>query len=47
MSVDNLNTRQTLEYTKDVKIIKRKVSPKVSPTTYVGRRLEERKKQKG
>jgi hypothetical protein len=36
---DNLNTTQALEYTKDkynVKIIKRKVSPKVSPTTYVG-----------
>jgi hypothetical protein len=38
---DNLNTTQTPEYTKDkdkynVKIIKRKVSPKVSPTTYVG-----------
>jgi hypothetical protein len=47
---DNLNTTQTPEYTKDkynVKIIKRKVSPKVSPTTYVGRRLEESKKQKG
>jgi hypothetical protein len=40
---DNPNTTQTLEYTKDkynVKIIKRKVSPKVSPTTYVGRRLK-------
>jgi heme oxygenase len=36
---DNPNTTQTLEYTKDkynVKIIKQKVSPKVSPTTYVG-----------
>jgi hypothetical protein len=36
---DNLNTAQTPEYTKDkynVKIIKQKVSPKVSPTTYVG-----------
>jgi hypothetical protein len=26
-----------------VKIIKRKVSPKVSPTTYVGRRIKERR----
>jgi hypothetical protein len=44
---DNLHTTQAPEYTKDkynVKIIKRKVSPKVSPTTYVGRRLEGRKK---
>jgi hypothetical protein len=42
---DNPNTQQTPEYTKDkynVKIMKRKVSPKVSPTTYVGR-----KKRKG
>jgi hypothetical protein len=30
-----------------VKIIKQKVSPKVSPTTYVGWRLEERKERKG
>jgi hypothetical protein len=47
---DNLNTAQAPEYTKDkynVKIIKRKVSPKVSPTTYVGRRLEARKEQRG
>jgi hypothetical protein len=47
---DNPNTQQTPGYTKDkynVKIIKQKVSPKVSPTTYVGRRLEERKKRKG
>jgi hypothetical protein len=38
-SGDNPNTTQTLEYTKDkynVKIIKQKVSPKVSPTTYIG-----------
>jgi hypothetical protein len=37
---------QTLEYTKDkynVKIIKLKVSPKVSPTTYVGQRIKERR----
>jgi hypothetical protein len=43
---DTLNTQQTLEYTKDkynVKIVKRKVSPKVSPTTCVGRRLKARK----
>jgi hypothetical protein len=43
---NNPNTTQTLEYTKDkynVKIIKRKVSPKVSPTTYVGRRIKERR----
>jgi hypothetical protein len=50
LSVDNLNTTQAPEYTKDkynVKIIKQKVSSKVSPTTYVGRRLEGRKKQRG
>jgi hypothetical protein len=44
--VDNLNTTQTLEYTKhtyNVKIIKQKVSPKVSPTTYVGQRIKERR----
>jgi hypothetical protein len=47
---DNPNTQQTPEYTKDkynMKIMKRKVSPKVSPTTYVGRRLKARKEQKG
>jgi hypothetical protein len=40
---DNPNTTQTLEYTKDrynVKIIKQKVSPKVSATTYIGRRMK-------
>jgi hypothetical protein len=40
---DNPNTTQTLEYTKDkynVKIIKRKVSPKVPPTTYKGQRIK-------
>jgi hypothetical protein len=45
-SGDNPNTTQTLEYTKDkynVKIITQKVSPKVSPTTYVGRRIKERR----
>jgi hypothetical protein len=39
MDGDNPNTTQTLEYTKDkynAKMIKRKVSPKVPPTTYVG-----------
>jgi hypothetical protein len=43
---DNSNTTQTLEYTKDkynVKIIKQKVSSKVSPTTYVDRRIKERR----
>jgi hypothetical protein len=43
---DNPNTAQTLEYTKDkynVKIIKQKVSPKVSPTTYIGQRVKERR----
>jgi hypothetical protein len=43
---DNPNTTQTPEYTKDeynARIIKRKVSPKVSPTTYVGRRIKERR----
>jgi hypothetical protein len=36
---DNLNTTQTLEYTKDrynAKIRNKRVSPKVPPTTYVG-----------
>jgi hypothetical protein len=45
---NNPNTTQTLEYTKDkynVKIIKRKVSHKVSPTTYVGRRIKERRSE--
>jgi hypothetical protein len=43
MDDDNSITTQTLEYTKNkynVKIIKRKVSPKVSPTTYVGQRIK-------
>jgi hypothetical protein len=47
---DNPNTQQTPEYTKDkynVKIMKRKVSPKVSPTTYVGRRMKERRSERG
>jgi hypothetical protein len=49
-AIDNPNTQQTLEYTKDkynVKMMKRKVSPKVSPTTCVGRRLKVRKERKG
>jgi hypothetical protein len=49
-AVDNPNTQQTLEYTKDkynVKIMKRKVSPKVSPTTYIGRRVKERRSERG
>jgi hypothetical protein len=29
-----------------VKIIKERVSPKVSPTTYVGRRVKERKSER-
>jgi hypothetical protein len=40
---DNPNTTQTLEYTKDkynAKIIKRRVLPKVPPTTYKGRRIK-------
>jgi hypothetical protein len=43
-STDNPNTTQTLEYTKDkynVKIRNERVSPKVPPTTYVGRRIKE------
>jgi hypothetical protein len=42
---DNPNTTQTPECTKDkynVKIIKCRVSPKVPPTTYIGRRIEYR-----
>jgi hypothetical protein len=38
-AIDNPNTTQTLEYTKDkynAKIIKQRVSPKVPPTTYKG-----------
>jgi hypothetical protein len=40
---DNLNTTQTPECTKDkynVKIKSERVSPKVPPTTYVGRRMK-------
>jgi hypothetical protein len=40
---DNTNTTQTLEYTKDkynVKIRKQRVSPKVPPTTFKGRRIK-------
>jgi hypothetical protein len=42
-TADNPNTTQTLKYTKDkynAKIIKRKVSPKVPPTTYKGQRIK-------
>jgi hypothetical protein len=41
-SNDNLNTTQILEYTKDrynAKIRNERVSPKVPPTTYIGRRM--------
>jgi hypothetical protein len=50
MAADNPNTQQTPEYTKDkynVKIMKRKVSPKVSPTTYVGQRVKGRRSERG
>jgi hypothetical protein len=46
MIVDNLNTTQTLEYTKDrynAKIRNESVSPKVPPTTYTGRRMKQRR----
>jgi hypothetical protein len=49
VSGDNPNTTQTLEYTKDkynAKIRKQGVSPKVSPTTYKGRR-EDAEESKG
>jgi hypothetical protein len=42
-NADNPNTTQTLKYTKDkynAKMIKQKVSPKVPPTTYKGRRIK-------
>jgi hypothetical protein len=48
---DNPNNQQTPEYAKkdkyNVKIMKQKVSPKVSPTTYVGRRMKERRSERG
>jgi hypothetical protein len=47
---DNLNTTQTPECSKgkyNAKIMKRKVSLKVSPTTYVGQRVEERRSERG
>jgi hypothetical protein len=50
LDVDNLNTTQAPEYTKDkynVKIMKRKVSPKVSPTTYIGQRVKGRRSKRG
>jgi hypothetical protein len=43
---DNLNTTQTPECTKDkynAKIKSERVSPKVPPTTYVGRRIRGRR----
>jgi hypothetical protein len=46
--VDNLNTTQTLECTKDkynAKMKSERVSPKVSPTTYVGRRVKGRRSE--
>jgi hypothetical protein len=49
-AVDSLNTTQTLECTKEkynAEIKSERVSPKVSPTTYVGQRLEARKERKG
>jgi hypothetical protein len=42
-AIDNPNTTQTLEYTKDkynAKIRKRRVSPKVPPITYKGQRIK-------
>jgi hypothetical protein len=47
---DNLYTTQTLDCTKDkynAKIKSERVSPKVSPTTYVGRRVKERRSERG
>jgi hypothetical protein len=46
---DNPNTTQTPECTKDkynAKIKSERVSPKVSPTTYVGRREKERRSKR-
>jgi hypothetical protein len=48
VAADDLNTTQTLEYTKDkynAKIKKQRVSPKVSPTTYIGRRVKGRRSE--
>jgi hypothetical protein len=45
---DNLNTKQTPECTKDkynMKIIKKGVSPKVPPTTYIGQRIKYRRSE--
>jgi hypothetical protein len=47
---NNLNTTQTLEYTKDrynAKIRNERVSPKVPPTTYIGRRMKQRRCERG
>jgi hypothetical protein len=49
VNVDNLNTTQTPECTKDkynAEIKSERVSPKVSPTTYVGRRVKERRSER-
>jgi hypothetical protein len=48
MHTDNLYTTQTPECSKgkyNAKIIK--VSPKVSPTTYIGRRVKGRRSKRG
>jgi hypothetical protein len=50
MIADNLYTTQTPECTKDkykCEDSKVKVSPKVSPTTYVGRRVKGRRSERG
>jgi hypothetical protein len=50
LRVDNLNTTQTPECTKEkynAKIKVKGVSPKVTPTTYVGRRVKERRCERG
>jgi NAD(P)H-hydrate repair Nnr-like enzyme with NAD(P)H-hydrate epimerase domain len=49
-SGDNLYTTQTLDNTKDkynVKIKSERVSPKVSQTTYIDRRVKERRSKRG
>jgi hypothetical protein len=48
--VDNLYTTQTPNCTKDkynAKIKSERVSPKVSPTTYVSQRVKERRSERG
>jgi hypothetical protein len=49
-SGDNLYTTQTPDNTKDkynVTIKSERVSPKVSPTIYIGRRVKERRSKRG